>query len=258
MTPIVFCASLVPCASETSEALPIWPMRKVRSSPRPARFPTIRNGSHRPREDRRHEGREDHLADDAVELGSVARPVHAVHAEARERGSDEAAEQRVRRARREAEQPGEEVPDDAADEAGQHDEQQRGSAALEQRRVGRARLVLDLHDRVRDRERHLDAEEGAHQVEHGGERDRDLGLQRAGRDGRGHRVRRVVEAVGEVEGERRDDDEHEENEGIHGDELAPCSAVPSTGDRRVHPLFTPGCGESGGRATTPAGPRGPT
>ena len=28
MTPIVFCASLVPWASETSEALPIWPQRK--------------------------------------------------------------------------------------------------------------------------------------------------------------------------------------------------------------------------------------
>ena len=28
MTPIVFWASLVPCASETSEALPIWPQRK--------------------------------------------------------------------------------------------------------------------------------------------------------------------------------------------------------------------------------------
>ena len=25
MTPIVFCASLVPCAIETSEALPTWP-----------------------------------------------------------------------------------------------------------------------------------------------------------------------------------------------------------------------------------------
>ena len=28
MTPIVFCASLVPWASETSEALPIWPHLK--------------------------------------------------------------------------------------------------------------------------------------------------------------------------------------------------------------------------------------
>jgi len=27
MMPIVFCASLVPCASETSEAEPIWPQR---------------------------------------------------------------------------------------------------------------------------------------------------------------------------------------------------------------------------------------
>ena len=28
MMPMVFCASLVPWASETSEAEPIWPMRK--------------------------------------------------------------------------------------------------------------------------------------------------------------------------------------------------------------------------------------
>ena len=29
MTPIVFCASLVPCASETSDAEPIWPQRNA-------------------------------------------------------------------------------------------------------------------------------------------------------------------------------------------------------------------------------------
>ena len=28
ITPMVFCASLVPCARETSDALPIWPQRK--------------------------------------------------------------------------------------------------------------------------------------------------------------------------------------------------------------------------------------
>jgi hypothetical protein len=28
MTPMVFCASLVPCARETMQAEPIWPMRK--------------------------------------------------------------------------------------------------------------------------------------------------------------------------------------------------------------------------------------
>lgn len=29
--PIVFCASLVPCASDTSDAEPIWPRRKPAS-----------------------------------------------------------------------------------------------------------------------------------------------------------------------------------------------------------------------------------
>ena len=36
ITPIVFWASLVPWASETSEALPIWPQRKPRSVKRSA------------------------------------------------------------------------------------------------------------------------------------------------------------------------------------------------------------------------------
>ena len=40
MTPIVFCASLVPWASETSEALPIWPQRKPLSVKRSA-TPTV-------------------------------------------------------------------------------------------------------------------------------------------------------------------------------------------------------------------------
>ena len=40
MTPIVFCASLVPCASETSEALPICPQRKPLSVKRAA-TPTV-------------------------------------------------------------------------------------------------------------------------------------------------------------------------------------------------------------------------
>lgn len=33
MTPIVFCASPVPWASETSPAVPIWPQRKPRCLP---------------------------------------------------------------------------------------------------------------------------------------------------------------------------------------------------------------------------------
>ena len=36
MMPIVFCASLVPCASDTMEAEPIWPQRKPFSVKRSA------------------------------------------------------------------------------------------------------------------------------------------------------------------------------------------------------------------------------
>ena len=42
MTPIVFCASLVPWASDTSEALTIWPQRKPVSLKRSETAPAIR------------------------------------------------------------------------------------------------------------------------------------------------------------------------------------------------------------------------
>ncbi len=267
MTPMVFCASFVPCASETREALPIWPMRKVRSRPRPARLPMMRNTSQVPT-----------AATAPARIGDMS--AGRITLPTTPSSLDPSPAQFTPFSPRPASVEPMRPPNSACEELdgrpssqvsrfqtmppmrpAKHDEQQRGSAALEQRRVGGARLVLDLHDRVRDGERDLDAEERAHQVEHRGERDRDLGLQRAGRDGRGHRVRRVVEAVGEVEGERRDDDEHEENEWIHGDDPAPCSRVPSTGDRRVHRLFTRACGEAGPgrrRSNRPGGPACPT
>ena len=48
MTPIVFWASLVPWASDTSEALPIWPHRKPWSVNFVATFATTRKMSHVP------------------------------------------------------------------------------------------------------------------------------------------------------------------------------------------------------------------
>ena len=42
MTPIVFCASLVPCASDTMEADPIWPIRKPWLRARSVRLRLIR------------------------------------------------------------------------------------------------------------------------------------------------------------------------------------------------------------------------
>ena len=54
-------------------------------------------------------------------LGHQAAPDHAVPADRGDHGADDAADQRVRRAGRDAEQPGQQIPDDAADEAGEHD-----------------------------------------------------------------------------------------------------------------------------------------
>ena len=48
MTPIVFCASLVPCDSATSEAVAIWPQRKPSSRRFFMTFCVIRYTSHVP------------------------------------------------------------------------------------------------------------------------------------------------------------------------------------------------------------------
>ncbi|MDQ0716150.1 hypothetical protein QFZ55_005602 [Streptomyces luteogriseus] len=62
----------------------------------------------------------------------------------------------------------------------------------------------------------LRGQEGTDDIEDTADQDRRTGCERAGGDGRGHRVRRVVESVGEVEGERRDDDDrHEERDVVH-------------------------------------------
>src|SRR6476646_10506141 len=48
ITPIVFCASFVPCASETREAEPTWPQRNVPSRRRSGIEAMIRKTSHVP------------------------------------------------------------------------------------------------------------------------------------------------------------------------------------------------------------------
>ena len=53
-----------------------------------------------------------------------------------------------------------------------------------------ARELILVDDAARDRLCDLGREEGADEVQHGGQQHRDLGLQRTGRDGRRHRVRR--------------------------------------------------------------------
>ena len=71
------------------------------------------------RDDRCGDCRDEHL------LGDTA-PVDAGRPDRREPGADQPTEQRVRRARRDAEQPGEQVPQDAADEPGEDDRESHG------------------------------------------------------------------------------------------------------------------------------------
>ena len=231
MMPIVFWASLVPWASETSEAAPIWPQRKPLrlrwAWPPPetlctSRVPTV--GDHAG-DDRRQDRRHDDLADDAVDLGAVADPLDAAGAERGQRGADDAAEQRVRGARRQPQQPGEHVPEDAADQAREDDDQQQLAVVVEQLGPGRAVVVLEVDHRVGDGQRDGDREERAEQVHHGREGHGGLGLEGAGGDRRSDRVAGVVEAVGEIEEEcGADHAQQDEERCSHGVSVG-CSPI---------------------------------
>ena len=112
--------------------------------------------------------------------------------------ADDAADQRVRRARRNAEPPGDEVPDDRADQRAEDD------------------VMVDdagLDDALADRRRDAEVEdEDRDDVEEGGEDDRLLRLEHAGRDDGGDRVGGVVEAVHEVERDRQHDQHRDDAE----------------------------------------------
>ncbi len=112
--------------------------------------------------------------------------VHRAEAGGGDGGADQTAHEGVRGAGRQAHQPGQEVPEDRADQRGEDD-------------LGTDAGLVDeaLGDRVRD----LHREECADKVQHGGHGHRDLGLERTGRNGRCHRVRGVVETVREIERE---------------------------------------------------------
>ena len=173
-----------------AEAVAAVGLRVVAAGDR-VREPRRREGDEA-RGERREDRRQDHLAEhDAV--------VDRHPAGADDRRADQAAEQGVRRARGQAEQPGEHVPGDRADQA------------REDQRQERVRIDLILADHaVRDGLGDLGRQERADEVQDGGQQHGDLGLERPGRDGRGHRVGRVVEAVREVEEQRQHDDQHDD------------------------------------------------
>ena len=77
-----------------------------------------------------------------------------------------------------------------------------------------ARMPASLTRPPGDRLGDLHGEERADEVEHGGHGHRVLGLERAGRDGGGHRVGGVVETVREIEHESGDDHDREEQRDV--------------------------------------------
>ena len=152
--PIVFCASLVPCESESRLAETIWPSRKPRVDRARAlapddpvgdedREPADDEGEHR-RDERRH----DDLLDEPVAVARASGP-SATNAEPTTPPIS-ACEER----RRQPEVPGGEVPGDRADEAGEHD---------------RRRDQVGVDDAVGDRRRHLERDERADEVQDRGD-----------------------------------------------------------------------------------------
>ena len=123
--------------------------------------------------------------------------------------ADQATEEGVRGAGGQAEQPGEQVPDDRADQPGQDDRS--GDECIVEETAG---------DGLGD----LGGEAGSDEIEHRGQDDGGTRLERTGRDRTGHRVGAVVEPVGEVEdegyGDNRDDDEQHCHVGPHPERVA--------------------------------------
>jgi hypothetical protein len=149
-----------------------------------------REEGHKSHDDRRDDRRQDDLGHHDIE-------VDGLEPDADDRGPDQAAEERVARAGRQAAQPGDQVPDDRADQAGEDELRGDQDAVLTLLDHAAGNCLGDLR-----------GQERADQVEHGRDGDGDLRLHRAGGDGGRHRVRGVMESVGEVEDQRQRDDQH--------------------------------------------------
>ena len=198
MIPIVFWASFVPWVKATNAPDTSWARRNPRLTfvgDRRAMSSVIATISTKaiamPRKGATSEG--------MSTLSLIPLPLDDVHALGGHRRADHPADQRVARARRQADEPGDEVPRDRPDQARENDVQRDG-------------ILVD--DPLRDGGRDLDRDERAGEVEHRRARDRSPRAQRAGRDAGGDRVGGVVEPVREVE-EQRDRDDGPERR-LHG------------------------------------------
>src|SRR5215213_407569 len=168
-------------------------------------------------------GGQDDLVHDDIEIDGPCPARHPGRA-------DQAPEERVRRAGGQPEVPGHQVPHDGADEPREdHDG------------VDEGLVDQSAGDGLSD----LDRQERPGHVQAGGDRDGGPGPEGARRDGCGHGVGRVVETVGEVEGQggQYDDDHHDQRD-VHG--LPPSMtagaitrSTPRTGRRCLRAVFRP-------------------
>jgi hypothetical protein len=95
------------------------------------------------------------------------------------------------------------------------------------------KVMTSLSTTPGDRRGDRDRDERAREVHDRREQDRGARRDRLGGDRRRHRVGGVVEAVGEVEGQRGRDDQHQQEIGAHALRV-PGSRGPGARSRPVH------------------------
>ena len=136
----------------------------------------------------RHERRQDQRQHDLAD----APEIQPVGADGNEHRADDAADERVRRTRRESQPPRQDVPEHRADERRDDDVF--------------VHMLRAFHDVRADRLRDARAVHRAREIEERRHDDGVARMQRARRDRRRDRVRRIVESVDEVKEQRQPDD----------------------------------------------------
>ena len=213
MTPMVFCASLVPCASATSEAVAIWPQRKPSSRRRASTFWVIRYTSQVP-----------HAATMPAITGAATAGIRTFWV----------TPDQLTPLVPSAASPAPISPPNRACEELDGIPNSQVSRFHRMPPIRPAKMmvkpieasmpesrwpvlgVLHLQDRRRHRNGDLDGEKRADQVQDAGQQHGSLGLERAGGDRGRHGVAGVVEPVGEVECQRGGNQQHQ-------DDQLPCS-----------------------------------
>ena len=151
------------------------------------------HGQHQTQQRREHDG-----------SGGLRQPApdHDADAGLGDAGAEQAADQRVRAARRNTEEPRDQIPDDGAGQRAEHD----------------ARIDdLRFDDAGAERLRHVQAEhQEGDEIEERRPGDGVLRAQHARRHDGGDRIRRVVEAIEEIECQGERDQRNEQRQGERG------------------------------------------